>query len=132
VLKWKYEVSMARFWYNKTERQREPARKEAKWRVKLTVIITNRMFACLPFHASNYVENELLFWPQIGSNYVLTLFFQCRKRAMQKSREMETLDASPNQKQILLRQISATVRPSETKAIVSDVKTKEASDGVAG
>ncbi|EDW53127.1 GM12662 [Drosophila sechellia] len=54
---------------------------------------------------------------------------QCRKWAMQKSREMETLDAGPNQKQILLRQISTTVRPGETKAIVSDVETKEASSG---
>jgi len=38
---------------------------------------------------------------------------------------MQTLAEDPNQKQILLRQISATVRPSRTKAIVSDDETKD-------
>lgn len=41
---------------------------------------------------------------------------------------LEMLDANPNQKQILLRQISATVRPSRTKAIVSDVRRDEGRD----
>jgi len=71
-----------------------------------------------PFYIPNISYIFFIFYILLcGANF----FFQC----IAKERGMQTLAEDPNQKQILLRQISATVRPSRTKAIVSDDETKD-------